>query len=169
MELKNIGKKLSDFFLKYRFVALILAIGLVLMLMPSGEKRVTEKVTTPATPTVIEERLDDRLAQVLTQVQGAGKVTVLLTKGEGEQTIYQADTDTSSGETNTAERKTTVTVTDAQRNQTGLIQQVNPPKYLGAVVLCEGADDPTVRLSVTDAVSKATGLGANRISVLKLK
>ena len=47
--------------------------------------------------------------------------------------------------------------------------QVNPARFLGAVVVCQGADDPQVRLQVIDAVSKATGLRSNCIAVLKMK
>lgn len=168
MELKRLSKKITDLFLKYRFVILILVIGLVFMLLPSGSRSTAEN-TDPATEVSEEEPLADRLSEVLSKVQGAGQVTVLLTEGEGAQTVYQTDTDISTRENDSTERRTTVTVDDSQRNQMGLVQQVNPPRYLGAVVLCEGADDPTVRLSVTDAVSKATGLGTNRISVLKMK
>lgn len=169
MELKSLVKKLTDLFLKYRFVVLVLVIGLVFMVLPTGSKSEAKNKAQTTETTQQEEPLADRLSEVLSKVQGAGQVTVLLTEGEGEETVYQADTDISTREDDTSERRTTVTVDDAQRNQMGLVQQVNPPRYLGAVVLCEGADDPTVRLSVTDAVSKATGLGTNRISVLKMK
>jgi len=40
---------------------------------------------------------------------------------------------------------------------------------MGAVIVCQGADDPQVRLSIVDAVSKVTGLGSDKISVLKMK
>ena len=169
MELKRLVKKLSDLFLKYRFVVLVLVIGLVFMVLPTGSKSEAKSTAQTKETTQQEKPLADRLSELLSKVQGAGRVTVLLTEGEGEQTVYQTDTDISTREDDTTERKTTVTVDDAQRNQVGLVQQVNPPRYLGAVVLCEGADDPTVQLSVTEAVSKATGLGTNRISVLKMK
>ena len=169
MELKRFGRKITDFFLKYKFVALILAIGLLFMLIPTGSEKASDISAVAVAKEREEEPLEDRLTQVLSRIYGAGQVVVLLTKGEGELTVYQTDTDISSGENDSTQRQTTVTVTDAARNQSGLVQQVNPPKYLGAVVLCEGADDPTVRLSITDAVSKATGLGTDHISVLKMK
>jgi stage III sporulation protein AG len=40
---------------------------------------------------------------------------------------------------------------------------------MGAVVIAQGADDPSIKLAIVDAVTKATGLGANKISVLKMK
>ena len=53
--------------------------------------------------------------------------------------------------------------------ESGLIRQINPPAYLGAIVVCQGADNNTVRLAIVEAVSRATGLGADKISVLKMR
>ena len=39
----------------------------------------------------------------------------------------------------------------------------------GAVVVCAGGDDAKVRLAVTRAVSAYTGLGSDRITVLKMR
>ena len=60
-------------------------------------------------------------------------------------------------------------LTDGSRAQQALVEQVIPPVYLGAVVLCQGAGSAAVRLSVVEAVSRATGLSTNQIVVLKMK
>ena len=39
----------------------------------------------------------------------------------------------------------------------------------GCVVVCTGADSPAVRLDVTNAVAAYTGLGSDKISVMKMK
>lgn len=39
----------------------------------------------------------------------------------------------------------------------------------GAVVVCDGAELATVRLNVTNAVTSYTGLGSDKISVMKMK
>ena len=39
----------------------------------------------------------------------------------------------------------------------------------GAVIVCQGADDPEVRLNVTNAVAAYTGLGSDKITVMKMK
>ena len=49
------------------------------------------------------------------------------------------------------------------------VQQVLPESYRGAIVVCQGADSPAVKLAIVEAVSRATGLGADSISVLKMK
>ena len=88
---------------------------------------------------------------------------MLLRVGSGAQTVYQTDTDS------TGQRADTVTVTDSDRNETGLVTQILPPVYEGAIIVCQGAGDPTVRLAIVDAVTKYTGLGANQVSVLEMK
>ena len=92
----------------------------------------------------------------------------MLTVAAGEKIVYQTDEDISGGE-NVTTRIETVIVTGTDRAQTGLIQQVNPPTYLGAIVVCQGADRPAIRLAIVEAVSKVTGLGSDKISVLKMK
>ena len=39
----------------------------------------------------------------------------------------------------------------------------------GCVVVCTGADSPAVRLDVTNAVAAYTGLGSDKIRVMKMK
>jgi len=49
------------------------------------------------------------------------------------------------------------------------VQQVNPPTYLGAVIVCQGADSASVRLAIVSAVGSVTGLSTDKITVLKMK
>ena len=169
MELKSIGRNLTEYMKKYRFVILVLVIGVAFMLMPTGRKQENAVVVDVATEIEKMDLLEQNLAETLTKIQGAGKVDVLLTECEGEETVYQTDYDQSQSESSSSQRNTTVMITDEQRAQGGLIRQVNPPKYKGALIVCQGADSPTVRLAITDAVSKVTGLGTDCIAVLKMK
>ena len=113
--------------------------------------------------------MEDKLSALLSKVQGAGDVEVILTIAAGEEVIYQTNDDNSESDTSTSQNINTVTITDAERNQTGLIKQVRSEVYQGAIVVCRGADDPTVRLAIVDAVCRITGLGSNCISILKMK
>ena len=101
-------------------------------------------------------------------MHGAGKVEVLLTRSAGEEIIYQTDQDSNIDDTRKTIKNSTVTTSDSNRNQTGLIRQINPERYQGAIVLCQGASDPNICLAIVDAISKATGLGANNISILEM-
>ena len=149
---------------KYRYVLLVVALGLLLMLLPE-RKNTQESVPQPE---AAESRdLSEDLEQILSLVQGAGKVRVLLPAAQGERIEYQTDYD-SEGDRNSL-REDTVIITDSSRNQSGLVSRIYPPVYQGAVVLCQGADSASVRLAITEAVEKATGLPTDRITVLKMK
>ncbi len=155
-------KKILAFLGKYKFAILILALGLLLMAIPG---RTESAATVQETQPEPEWDVAQELSRILSQIQGAGKVEVLLTLEAGEETLYQYDENLS----DSAQNRDTVTVTDGQRGQTGLVRQVLPATYRGAVVVCQGADDPRIRLAIVEAVSMATGLGTDRISVLKMK
>lgn len=170
MELNTVNKKIPVFFKKYRYVILILLIGIILMLIPSTRETASTAKEQSATPTAENQiSISQQLSEILSQIDGAGRVQVLLTHGRGEEIIYQTDSDRTSGENNNTTRTTTVTVTSSTRDENGLIRQINPPSYLGAIVVCQGAESPAIRLAVTQAVSNATGLGVDRITVLKMK
>ena len=50
-----------------------------------------------------------------------------------------------------------------------LLRGEGPEDCLGAVVVCEGAESAQARLRIVKAVSAFTGLGSDRIIVLKMK
>lgn len=165
MDGMKIGKMLRQAFSKYRYTAMILLVGILLMLIPNRD---TQKVTVTEIETV-SETLEERLERILSTIDGAGEVRVLLTVAHGEKIIFQTDTDTKRSTEDEADQSKTVLLKDNQGGEVGLVQQTNPPNYLGAVVTCRGADNPVVRLMIVEAVSTATGLGADRISVMKMK
>lgn len=151
---------------KYRYVILILLIGLFFMLVPESSEKAQEPEPQAV---VVESSLQTELSIILSKIAGAGNVEVLLTEASGSQTYYQADETLSTDENTKDQRRDTVIVTNSSREETGLIRRVDPPVYQGAIVLCQGADDARVRLSIVEAVSNATGLTTNKITVLKMK
>ena len=152
---------------KYRYAILVLVVGLVFMMLPTSKTEPSAKKETVSLQQ--EENKEDSLSQLLSKVEGAGEVHVMLSIKQGEQTVYQTDDSQSTGTDSGNYQEKTVIISTSDRDQKGLICQVNPEIYLGAIVLCQGADDPAVRLAITEAVSKITGLGADRVVVLKMK
>lgn len=161
MDMTVLKEKTVQWIGKYKYMVLILLVGIGLMLIPSGNKETEESVSQVQTP-VQTASLADELEDILSNIKGAGKVQVMLTVKNGEQTIYQTDTPAT-------DRQDTVIITDEDRAQNGLVQQVISPTYRGAIILCQGADSASVCLAIKEAVSKVTGLDTSQISVLKMK
>lgn len=152
---------IGHFLGKYKYVLLVLALGIILMLLPSQKGGSSPEVAAEPAAVAVQS-LQEQLSVLLSTMEGAGRVKVLLTQSAGERIHYQTDAESDT-------RTDTIIVTDANRNQTGLIRQVDPPTYLGAVILCQGAERPSVRLAITEAVANATGLRFDRITILKMK
>jgi stage III sporulation protein AG len=168
MDVASFSTKATEFIKKYRYVAIVLALGLVLMALPTGKKGVSASVTAN-TESQQDISVNEALAEILCKIEGAGNVRVLLTVASGKETVYQTNDSITDSESSNTTKIDTVTVTDANRNQTGLIKQINPPKYQGAIIVCQGAGSASIRLAIVDAVSKVTGLSSDRISVQKMK
>ena len=76
---------------------------------------------------------------------------------------YTQDTRTEQGESET------VVINQGSSTQGTVTIQELYPSYQGALLVCPGGDDPTVRLKLTEATSALTGLGADKISISKGK
>lgn len=155
---------LKNLLLRYRYAAVILLLGLGLMLLPSGKKE------TPRPVDAAEQRnLSRELEQILSAVDGAGRVRVLLTEQTGPEIRYQTDRRTDASDSGETRQEDTVLIDGEDRKKTGLVRRRDPPRYLGAVVAVQGADSPQIRLALIKAVQCATGLRTDQIQVVRMK
>jgi stage III sporulation protein AG len=153
-------QRINALFGKYKYPILVVLVGLGLLLLPTGEAQ------EPSVPveTVREASLEQRLEELLAQIEGAGAVRVLLTEDVGRETVWQTDVQSDADSV----REDTVILEDSGRNEIGLVRRTTEPSYRGAVILCQGADAPSVKLAIVEAVRCVTGLGADQISVQKM-
>ena len=167
---------------KLKYPIVVFLFGLILLAIPFGnsQKQVENKQSSQAPAEIVEDTdesslqdLENRLEQILSQVEGAGRVQVMLRYAAGEKTIYQTD---SSQETVTgAEEKQvkmtmeTVFASGGSSQETPVVTQVLCPTFQGALIVAEGAGSASVRLDLVNAVSSLTGLGAGKITVIKMK
>ena len=169
MDFINQKKRISELFGKYKYVGIVLLVGIILMMTPGTNKN-QSNIQNKQNTTVIEEKsMEERMEDILSCISGAGRVKVMLSIAKGESSVYQTDSTYSQNDNHTDSRTQTILITDSNRNESGLIYQKNPPIYQGAIVLAQGAENPKVKLAIVDAVMDVTGLGADRISVLKMQ
>ena len=157
-DLKKWGLKLRRVIETWRLPLLILVLGALILLWPSGKKDEPSAEKPEAAQTEETADTQARLEQLLSSMDGVGRVELMLTTSGSEEIFYQTDTRVS-GDT----REETTVFSSTQSTQ-----KKSAP-YLGAVVVCDGADSATVRLRIMQAVSALTGLGSDKISVIKMK
>lgn len=161
-------KKWSALAWKYKYVLLVIAAGVALLLLPrsGGETDAGAPEGGAAGKTDFDlEAVERRLEEVLSEVEGAGKVRVVLSVKGGSRQIIAQDGKRSDRENSTS---AVVVSKGSGVEDTVLLQEIYP-QYQGALVVCSGGDDPAVQLRLMEAVSAVTGLGTDKISICKSK
>ena len=157
---------------KYKYAVLVLLLGIALMLLPFGKKEEAPEAEVQEdtlTDEAYAQALEQRLEDMLCQVSGAGQVRVMLTMQTGSRTEYQTDTQISNSETQSQEERKTVILSEGSAYDKAAVSAVQYPRFQGALILCQGADQSTVRLSLVNAVAALTGLSSGQITVIKMK
>lgn len=156
---------------KYKYVFLVLIVGVALLVFPTGRGE-SASVPEPE-PERRDDELETRLEEILSLIDGAGRVRVLLTRSNDGESVLASDSEqTQSGEsggTRVEERHDAVIVsTGSGTNDTVEVKYLYP-EFRGAVVVAEGADSARVSLDLLDAVTAATGLPADSVKIVKMK
>lgn len=150
---------------KYRLVWCVILAGLLLLLLPTGGERGDEEPAPHTQASFDLAGTEERLARTLSQIEGAGEVTVMLTAENGPRTILAENTERRDGGQKT---EPVILSRGAGSQETVTVQEVYP-RYQGALLVCPGGDDASVRLQLTEATAALTGLGADKISISKGK
>lgn len=176
---KQAIEKLKQKAAELKFPLLVLAVGAVLVLLPFGKKQEKKSEKTETVIPVVQkeesftEQTERRLSEILTGIEGAGKVRVMLTAAGSDITYYQTDSDISSEEqestSKTVSQYKTVILSGSGEYDKAAVIKTEHPSFRGALILSQGADDPAVRLALVNAVSSLLGLGTDKISVVKMK
>lgn len=124
---------------------------------------------------------EEKLANILSNISGVGKVKVLLTYSETSTyvPIYNenlkqsntTETDSSGGSrivSETDSQKEVIYKEDSSGNQEPVTQSIISPKIEGAIITAQGADNAEVKTSIVEAVEAATGLATHKIQVFKM-
>lgn len=171
----RIWEKLLAFVKKNKYVLLVLAAGLVLILWPGGKEDGEPVAAVSAEEQGVSfslEKQEEKLTEILQKIDGAGQVEVMLTVRTSAERVVATEEERRASAAGGGEEETestvTVVVVSSDRNETPVTIKYIYPEYQGAVVVAEGAGDAAVRLALTDAVSAVTGLSTDKITVVKM-
>lgn len=145
-----------------------------------NKKLATEENEITSNVLETEDILSAQLEDILKQIEGVGKVKVLITYSQTSQTIpmYNEDTtqkDTEEKDTSGGTRK--VVETDVQREiiyqetdgeKVPITQSIISPKIEGAIVTAQGASNANTKANIIQAVEAVTGLSSHKIQVFSM-
>lgn len=156
---------------KYRLAALVILFGVVLMLLPDGmPKEASPPESAAAGETFDRAAVQEEMEAILSAIDGAGRLRLMLTVDAGtKHELAQSSSSSRSGADEWQQKNEPLTVGAGSGVQEVVVTNSLYPRYVGALVVCEGGGSAGVRLAVTNAVSALTGLTSDRITVLQGK
>lgn len=123
----------------------------------------------------VENDLESRLEDILSNIYGVGKVKVLLTYNETEELIpiyNKKDKKSTTNEVDSSGGTRIVEETDTSeevvyQNEEIITQKTISPKIEGAIITAQGANNSMVKTNIIQAVEAATGLATHKIQVFE--
>lgn len=157
---------------KYKYVVLTAMLGVLLLLLPQGDGG---SDASPAVPSAAEnfdrEALQEEMETILSALDGVGRLSLMLTvEGGGAYELAMDETASLKARGEELEeqtQKTETVVLGSGSNAGVVVTHSRYPRFVGALVVCEGGDRADVQLKVTQAISALTGLSSDHISVIK--
>lgn len=168
--------KLKELFQKiktiknYEIILSLLIIAVVLLIYFSINDTDANKkdVTIESSSVTLTDGLENRLAEILSQIDGVGEVGVLITfSSTVEQVTATTENNHSTTTSNGSNSTTTSTNTSSPiiSNQSVIVLQEKMPEIIGVIVVAEGANDLKVKLNILNAVSTALDIDKNSIQI----
>lgn len=127
-----------------------------------------------------EDSIDIKLEEILSKINGVGKVEVMITYAETSKTmpVYNEEsTEENTEETDSEGGTRKVTQTDVKKeviyeeNDGGkeiITQSIVSPTIEGAIIAAEGANNSVVKTNIIQAVEAVTGLATHKIQVFQM-
>ena len=154
-------------------VMLMLLIGILLLAAGKSfsrersEEGTLDKVEKSAV--TLERETEKRMAEILSEVEGAGMVDVMLTYRQTEEkTIAHNESREENGE-NLRTEQTAILLEDGNGGTEPLILTETSPVVEGVLITAQGADQPLVEAALHQAAQALLDVPAHKVAVLKMK
>jgi stage III sporulation protein AG len=144
-----------------QIICIILIIGVVFMLISGGGG---EKDNVSKTTAAIDE--EKRLEEILSQIDGAGEVSVMITYyGTSEKDIaYETKTNTVGQDLKSEKSEDKKAV--MSDGEPMVLREIYP-KAKGVIVTADGGGSAAVRQAISEAVTAVTDVPAHRVKIYK--
>lgn len=114
------------------------------------------------------KELENKLEDILSRIDGAGKVRVMITYDSGTELVPAVESQITVNQTGSSESKRPVTVSEGG-TQLPLVLAELSPRIRGVIVVAEGASDIRVKTELLNAVMTVLGTEPSRISVFSMQ
>ena len=175
----NLWTSMKEFMLKlkksknfYLYIAIGLAVLIAVIYFSSFLKTPpapsTNDDTLSVNLTTSEEyvaKLENKLENVISQIEGAGEAEVMITLEKGFEYVYLTEEETKLSASGNTTTSTTVVMVDGQPVLTEEIY----PVVKGLVVVCAGAKSVSVKMNILSLLQTMVNVNSSNISIYTSK
>ncbi len=163
MKVKSSNKNgIKSFKIEYLLAIVITLIIIVLFL--SNNFNLSIFTSERQTDKGYQNELEVKIENLIKKIEGAGKTSVIITTDgtSKEEVLKESVTTYENGVKKTIE-------TVVMINGKPYVIKTHNPNVLGVVVVCEGANNLSVKLSITEILTTTLNVDCENIKILKMK
>lgn len=164
---------------KLMVVLLLFFLGLVALIASEfqGKKEETLPVSTTQSEAMTADeyaaRLEERLVSILSAIDGAGAVRVMVTIESGGEEVYLYNSDygenVEMSQKSSFEQNREYVIIGEDGEEKGIVVSVIEPKVRGVAVVCEGAGSDAIKQQIIQTVTALLDISSARVSVVKMQ
>lgn len=169
-KIKDWFNKIKNIRYLYVYVAIFIALCVCGVYLASSKSHSSSKIddkTTKEYSSAMEyvDYLENKLCNVLSNISGVSKVSVIITLDSGFSYKYATDTETktivSGGNETSVTTETVILVSNEPVVETEIY-----PSIKGVVVVAKGSENVSVKMNVLSAVETVLSVEASKITIL---
>lgn len=171
--IKNISHKLKAD-KKSTIVIIIGIIGIILLvlseLIPSDSKAEKDESisdTVTISYTEYEKEIENRLETIISKIDGAGSVSVMVTLDCTVESVYAQQEKQTDGNSKSYENEYVIIKNNDGEN--GILLKTTQPQIRGVAVVCTGGNSAIVCRNVTNTIMAVLGISAARVNISAMK
>ena len=169
MGLSKIKDRITEFFKNspkagiYLAAAAVCAALLLMFRAQRSPETPKEEPIEPEVKTIMDyaDSLEEELKGIISEIQGVGEASVMVTVRGSEEKVFARDT---SGDEEHKDEKTVLA-----GNKDAILQNIRYPEVTGVLIVCTGGEKPTVKEKVVNAVSTVLNIPTGKVYVTNRK
>lgn len=117
-----------------------------------------------------KEQMQNELTSILSRINGVGNVNVMLTIEGSTEYVFAEEYNTKSdksGDKTTQDYSNKYVIVDKGNSKDALVKKILRPKVSGAIIVCDGGDNPAIKEKVYQAAIAVLNIPSNKICVAK--
>lgn len=173
----KIPEKILNILKKPKMLVILGLAGILLIFLSSlgGEKETDEQLLSSGEISIeqYQETLEDDIADMVTDITGSRRVTVVVTLESGIRYSYADTREESSSDKTEKEAQSTdtelkegyITVKSASGGEEALLLTTEMPEIRGVAVVCEGGDNELINQKIMNTVTAALNITSKRVYI----